>query len=340
MDLRIIQLLANKKYKPKLDKIIDDKDVISNWSAKSSGDHQSFYFLINSDFSQEFLDKLSELTEDDKLSRIIITDAVTSLPKDYLDKKHENEQNKPSYFRKVSREELKEDVSGGGSLSADFLSLVFLSAIVATIGMMSGNIAIVIGAMVIAPLLAPNIALGVGSALGDLKLMRNSVITGVVGVSLSILVAYVTAHLIPLEKYNDVMKMISHVSYSSFALALCAGLAATIYALQGKSSGLVGVMVAVALLPPAVDTGISLAEGFYELAKRSAMVLAVNIVCFNLAVKLLLLAAGITPRKSDKAEKEIAKKAMFIYILFWLISIAFLVYGIDYLDLLKELKSQ
>lgn len=339
MDLRIIHLLADKKHNPKLDRIIEDKQVITNWRNKDGGETQSFFFLVYADFSQELLDKLTELTENDKLSRIIITDAITSFPKNYKDEKEEKKTNKVSFFKKISREELRENVMGGASLTADFLALVLISTIVATIGMVSGNIAIVIGAMVIAPLLAPNMALGVATALGDFELIKRSAITGTLGVFSSILIAYIIANLIPLQESNDVMEMISKISYTSIALALCAGLAATIYALQGASSGLVGVMVAVALLPPAVNTGISLAEGFYEVALRSAMVLAVNIVCFNLAVKLLLLAVGITPRRKDKAEKEIAKKGMIIYISFWLVSLAILVYGISYLDVLDSLQS-
>jgi len=208
---------------------------------------------------------------------------------------------------------------------------------VATIGMMSDNIAIVIGAMVITPLLAPNMALGVATALGDFKLMLRSAITGTTGVVFSILIAYITANLIPMEESNDVMEMISKVGYASIALALCAGFAATIYALQGASSGLVGVMVAVALLPPAVNTGISIAQGFTEIAINSIVVLAVNIVCFNLATKLLLLLSGVTPRMGDQKEKETAKIGMILYISFWLASLAILAYGIHYLSVLETL---
>lgn len=338
MDLRIVHLLAEKKYKFKDKKIAENKKIISRWEESAGDGKKSYYYLVYADFSQELSDKLTDLTENENLCRVIITDAITSFPKNYEDEKQEEEREKISFFKKISREELREDVMGGSAFTADFLALVFISAIVATIGMMSDNIAIVIGAMVITPLLGPNMALGVATALGDLKLIIRSAITGMSGVIISILIAYITAHLIPMKEYNEVMKMVSEISYASIALALCAGLAATIYALQGASSGLVGVMVAVALLPPAANTGIALAEGYNDVALRSAMVLCVNIVCFNLAVKLLLLTVGITPRTKDRKEKDTAKKAMIIYISFWLVSLAILTYGISYLDVMGSLK--
>ena len=70
-----------------------------------------------------------------------------------------------------TREELYNEIEKGAKLDGNYLLLVFLSTIVATIGLVENNVAVIIGAMVIAPLLGPNIALAFSTSLGDTRLM-------------------------------------------------------------------------------------------------------------------------------------------------------------------------
>ena len=81
------------------------------------------------------------------------------------------------------REELYQDVAGGAKLHRDFLLLTLLSTIVAVFGLSADNVAVVIGAMVIAPLLGPILAFSFASALGDLELMARSARTALVGLA-------------------------------------------------------------------------------------------------------------------------------------------------------------
>jgi uncharacterized membrane protein len=91
----------------------------------------------------------------------------------------------------------------------------------------------------------------------------------------------------------------------------------------GLSTTLVGVMVAVALLPPAVTIGIMLGQANFDLAVGAGLLLAVNIVCVNLASKIVFLFKGIQPR--TWLEKEKAKRAMTVYVLGWLIILVVLI---------------
>jgi len=82
-------------------------------------------------------------------------------------------------------------------------------------------------------------------------------------------------------------------------------------------------MVAVALLPPAATLGIMLGQGNMSLAIGAGLLLAVNIVCVNLASKVVFLLKGIYPR--TWLEKEKAKRAMVVYVLGWVITLAILI---------------
>jgi uncharacterized membrane protein len=105
----------------------------------------------------------------------------------------------------------------------------------------------------------------------------------------------------------------------SVVLALASGAAAAMSLTTGLSSVLVGVMVAVALLPPAATLGIMLGQGNTGSAVSAGLLLAVNIVCVNLASKIVFFVKGIHPR--TWVEKEKAKRAMLVYLLGWLVTL-------------------
>jgi uncharacterized membrane protein len=108
----------------------------------------------------------------------------------------------------------------------------------------------------------------------------------------------------------------------SIALALASGAAAALSLTTGLPSVLVGVMVAVALLPPAAALGLMLGDGNINSAIGASLLLAVNIVCVNLASKIVFYLKNIHPR--TWLEKEKAKRAMVVYILVWLFTLLIL----------------
>ncbi len=114
----------------------------------------------------------------------------------------------------------------------------------------------------------------------------------------------------------------TEVGMDSVVLALASGAAAALSLTTGLSSVLVGVMVAVALLPPAATLGIMLGQGNMSLAIGAGLLLAVNIVCVNLASKVVFFLKGVDPR--TWLEKEKAKRAMVVYVLGWIITLIIL----------------
>ena len=118
----------------------------------------------------------------------------------------------------------------------------------------------------------------------------------------------------------------TEVALDSVALALASGAAAALSLTTGLSSVLVGVMVAVALLPPAATLGLMLGYGHTGLALDAGLLLAVNVVCVNLASKIVFDFKGIRPR--TWLEKEKAKHAKVVYILGWLVTLSILMFVI------------
>ncbi len=269
--------------------------------------------LVADDRLQWVLDALQSILGAQPSARILVMAVEASLPRQ---EEQQGEQEEPAT---TAREALYEEVEKNVRLDLNFLLLVVLSTVVAAIGLIENNVAVVIGAMVIAPLLSPNLALSLGTALGDVALMRKSVKTLFAGIFLAVLLAACIGFLWPSQMLSPELLTRTEPGWDSVALALASGAAAALSLTTGLSSVLVGVMVAVALLPPAATLGLMLGYGNMELAVGAGLLLAINVVSVNLASKVVFLAKGINPR--TWLEKEKAKRGMIVYVLTWIVAL-------------------
>lgn len=283
---------------------------------KNQEGRQAMRILLQDEMVQSTLDALQAVVSSYPTSRIIVFPVETTLP---LPEEIITERKTTS----TSREALYDSVSKDVKLNSNFIVLVILSTVVAAIGLIENNVAVVIGAMVIAPLLGPNIALGLGTALGDVDLMRKALITNLVGVSICVILSILIGLSWPFDINSPELMSRTNVGLDSLALALASGAAAALSLTTGLSSVLVGVMVAVALLPPAATFGLMLGHGQYQLAVGALLLLIANVVCLNLATKVVFLLKGISPRTWWQKEK--AKRAMRVYIMVWLTGLTILV---------------
>ena len=215
----------------------------------------------------------------------------------------------------LSREELGAQMVKGAEFDRNFVLLVTLSAIVAAIGLMEDNVAVVIGAMVIAPLLGPNLAMAFASAVGDGQMIVKSILTNMAGVAMTLALSICIGLIFAENLQSDELMSRTRVDLDSIAVALASGAAAALSLTTGLSATLVGVMVAVALLPPGTTIGIMLGWGQFNLAAQAALLLAVNVVCLNLSAQIVFRAKGIRPRTWFAAEK--AKRSSRINLAVW-----------------------
>ncbi len=319
--MKIIEVVADKGYIESLNTLAAQHGV-DYWQSPAGKDmRQEFRILVEDDVCQSLLDSLQNLLETSGSARILVLPVEASLPR-----REENDHGHPSEKKKTdpsaTREELYNEVEKSARLNGVHLLLVFLSTIVAAIGLLEDNVAVIIGAMVIAPLLGPNIALALAAALGDVKLMWESLATNVAGMGLALVLSVPIGMLWPNYLNSSELLARTDVGIDSITLALASGAAGALSLTTGVSSVLVGVMVAVALLPPTATLGIMLGAGKFDLAAGAGLLLAANVVCVNLSAKLVFLARGIKPR--NWFEKEKARQSMAIYIMLWAIALAVL----------------
>jgi len=233
----------------------------------------------------------------------------------------------------ASREELYDAMNNACRLDANFLLLIVISTGIATLGLLHNNIPYIIGSMIVAPLLGPAVAMCFATVLGDTKLFARTTRTELVGIAVTI----ACAALIALCFRNDpstVPREIErrmHPSALDIGLAVGGGIAAVLTQLTGLSAALVGVMIAIALLPPAAVVGIGIARLDAPMIAGAFFLLAINLVSINIAGTLTFLLKGVRPSHwyyRRKARQQIKGRLIIWAVLLLIIIAAMLLYGV------------
>ncbi len=260
------------------------------------GPLRTISFLATLKAQQALIDDLQRVlhnTRDWKIALLPVGAVVTKSPEDEDDRPETSE----------TREELLSEISHNAGITSTFLVLVAISALVAALGMIRGDVAVIIGAMVIAPLLGPLLGTSLGVALGERQLIVNSVKANIAGFALAVGVGTLLGIVLNFDLSGQELAARAHVGYENIALALAAGAAAAMSLTAGAASVLVGVMVAVALLPPATAIGLFLGKAAWAMAGKAAILLAVNVAALILSGQIVFLIRGIQPRTRYRRAK-------------------------------------
>ena len=282
---------------------------------------QQSRMLVHDEYLQTAVDTLQTVLGAQPTARIVVMPVEIYLPRPNDENGQKKDKKSKSDTR--AREALYEHVEKSSRPDRNYFVLVVLSTIVAAIGMIEGNTAVVIGAMVIAPLLGPNLGLSLATALGDTRLMGEAVLTLFLGIIVALGMSAALGYFWPEPFTSEEVLSRTTAGLDSVALALASGAAAALSLTTGLSSAVVGVMVAVALLPPATSAGLMLGKGNFTLAWGALLLLIINIVCVNLASKVVFYFKNIRPR--TWFEKKKAQRAMRIVSVAWLISLSILI---------------
>jgi uncharacterized hydrophobic protein (TIGR00341 family) len=316
--MKLIEVVANAGDLHTLASFIAEQHgALDYWVGQIEEDQrQSIRMLVADENRQAVLDNLQELMGESENARIVVlpVEAVLPRPEQAADSA-ENGDRGGKKAAGATREELYNQIEKGTRLDTNFIVLVVLSTVVAGIGLLENNIAVVVGAMVIAPLLGPNLALAFAATLGDRVLMRDSLLTSLAGLGMALMLSLAIGWAWPLTAPGPEVLARTHVGFDGVVLALASGAAAALSLTSGVASALVGVMVAVALLPPTATLGMMLASSHKEFAAGAALLLAVNIVCVNLSATLVFLFKGVRPR--TWIEKRKAQQSAAWIGLFW-----------------------
>jgi uncharacterized hydrophobic protein (TIGR00341 family) len=314
MPLRLLEMVLPEGHIDEVKELLEGEPIVDVWYDQLVADQVLIKILASVEETEHLIDLADKHFSMVEGFRLILLPVAASVPR--VEEEENTKQLDPEEERKkaerVSREELYATVKDTARLSRVFLIMVGLSTIVAAIGLLKDNVAVVIGAMVIAPLLGPIIGLALATTLGDRDLARHAIKANGAGVVLALGLAIVMGYWLEVNPYIPAIASRTDISLGDVVLALASGFAGALAFTSGAPAALIGVMVAVALLPPLAAFGLLIGSGFWTLALGAFLLLATNMICVNLAGVISFWVQGIRP--TTWWEENIARRATIVSI--------------------------
>ncbi|MDY6838454.1 MAG: TIGR00341 family protein [Thermodesulfobacteriota bacterium] len=324
MALRLIEIVLPEDTAKEVQDVLEESQVNQVWLEKNSDKQILIQLLVPAQKSEAVLDVLEKRFSTREGFTIVLLPVEAALPRSeepepessYPEDQASSGEPAQTKIGRISREELYHDVLDVTQFSKVFFVMVVLSSLVAAIGILRDNVAIIIGAMVIAPLLGPNVALSLATTLGDEKLGRTALKTLLVGILVVTAVSVSVGVFVPFDitTLHEVITR-TEVGLGDIALALSSGMAGTLSFTTGLSTTLIGVMVAVALLPPLVTFGLLCGAHEISMAMGALLLFVTNVVCINVSGVATFLIQGVRPISWWEATtaKRATRKAMLIW---------------------------
>ncbi|MDT8368042.1 MAG: TIGR00341 family protein [Longimicrobiales bacterium] len=311
MSLRLIEV-SLRGTPVEVDDLARDFHVVDAWGVDTTNGGSSLRLLVEAERTEALIDTLRDRFSGSDL-RIVVLTVEATVPK--VEEEIPEEETDDATPGRISREELHDDVAHAARLTPVFVAMVVLSTVVAAVGLVRDDVAIVIGAMVIAPLLGPNMALAFAATLGDTGLARTALRTIAVGVGTAGVCAIAFGMLFTIDPSVPGIADRTQAGLGDIALGFAAGAAGTLAVTGGLPSAVVGVMVAVALLPPLVVAGLLTGAGYPEGATGALLLVGTNVACINLAAVGTFLIQRVRPRSWWEADR--ARDAIRIAVISW-----------------------
>lgn len=227
----------------------------------------------------------------------------------------------------VEQNELIWSAQKNASSNLDYSVMIVLSAALATLGLLTNSAAVIIGAMLVAPLMAPLSSFSTGMATGILHLTRRASVTLFAGVTLALLISIMMGVILPIDTPTDEMLARGSPNLLDAAIALVSGgVAAYATARKGIPAALAGVAIAAALMPPLCTIGLGIALRDIDLAIGANLLFLANIAFIIAAEYITFLWMGMHPTE-DREGASLNKSRAWWIVLFVITIIVLLVFA-------------
>ena len=211
---------------------------------------------------------------------------------------------KVPFFAYASEERFKDlftALRDDARIGTIYLTLMFLSTILATTGLYLNSSSVIIGAMLLAPLMAPIVSLAMGILRQDVLMMKRSIGTIALGIVLVLLTSAVMTLFFTYKPVTGEMEARLRPTVLDLIVAITAGVAGA-YTKSHKEilQSLAGVAIAVALVPPLAVAGIGIGRLDPEFFGQAFLLFSTNLIGIVLAATFTFRILGYSPAVKSK----------------------------------------
>ncbi|MFB6201535.1 MAG: TIGR00341 family protein [Halorhabdus sp.] len=330
--MRLLQVTIPTGKQEAIEDALDAEGVDYILTDETSGREYTAvaYVPLPTNAVEPVLQRLREAGIDEQAYTVVVeANTVISRRFDELAERYAEEEDE----ERIAREELTSKAEDLAPATWSYVVLTVVSAVIATAGLLLDSPAVIVGSMVIAPLIGPAMAASVGTVVDDQSLFRRGVGLQVAGLGLAVLSAAVFAFLVrnlflvpPGLDVTSIPAVRERLlpDFLSLVVALGAGVAGVISLSTGVSTALVGVMIAVALIPPAATVGIGIAWGLPAVSLGSGVLTLLNVLSINLAALAVLWYLGYRPThwfREDEARSRTLKRVLVLAVAIAVLSV-------------------
>jgi len=228
---------------------------------------------------------------------IDILSLKASIPEITLNEE-EQEKRKKIVTQRVTIEEIKKNLEDTSTFSLDFFTFILLSALVAGVGLILNSAIILIASMILSPLMSPILGVSFGIASKEFKMVKIGILEQFLGLIISIgtgmLIGVLGLVFLNPPSITAQMMARGYPNLFDLVVAICAGIAVGIGITGSIKTSLIGVAIAVALMPPAVNIGLAIIYNNPLLSLGSFILLAMNIIAINICALIVFKLKKIT----------------------------------------------
>ena len=258
-------------------------------------------------------------SDDDKIdsdpTKIKINKDVINVPLSTWDYIRKLFSIKDDVHKKQAADEIRENITFAGIN----VWVLICSIIVASVGLMSNSIPVVIGAMLISPLMGPIRGIGLGAGIYDFKLVIDSLRNFGVMIVISILASFLFFLATPFQEITPELLARTHPDFRDVLIAFFGGLAGVIAASKGKLEAVVsGVAIATALMPPLCTAGFALSIKEWEFFLGAFYLFLLNsiFICLSTYLFVRYLKFPVVSYVNKRVEQKVrVYTAIFIVLL-------------------------
>jgi uncharacterized hydrophobic protein (TIGR00271 family) len=209
------------------------------------------------------------------------------------------------------RREVQKSIYRGARPRIDFFLMIAFSAAIAAMGLLLDSPAVIIGAMLVAPLMSAIVGVGLGVILGGAELLRKALWTSFQGMLLAIAVGALIGMLRPNAAPTGEILSRVQPGLLDLGVALVSG-AAGAYAICRKdvSASLAGVAIAAALVPPLAVVGIGISMRRPDVTFGAVLLFLTNFVAIASSGGLIFLLLGFAPPSGQRARWAILRRGV------------------------------
>ncbi|MCD6291130.1 MAG: DUF389 domain-containing protein [Anaerolineae bacterium] len=199
----------------------------------------------------------------------------------------------------------------GARPDVDFFVMIGLSAALAAVGLLMNSPAVIIGAMLVAPLMSAILALGLGVTMGNLRMIRMAAEATLKGMVLAILVGVLIGLVVPGASRTGEMLARASPSVLDLIVALISGMAGA-YAVcrSDVSAALVGVAISAAVVPPLATVGLAMSMLDVTMASGALLLFLTNLVAISAGGGLMFLVFGFQPEPGEAQRSYVFRSGL------------------------------